>query len=203
MGKMSRRKENQWDPVKAACRFEGDMSPECIEAFYEHLNTNNHLEWSIWLDEFFANQLITALFGVKAIIEAPFIAIIMATVPGSKPDIKDAPWDDVELPEGIWFWWISSNAWMMQTTAYFWTQLFTWGGSNLSDFQLIYMTNWEAALYFLTEFFVLPFTVPFAIFWVMWVWWIYAIWIFYEIFLMFEHFDMTEKTEEDLGLVKQ
>ena len=55
MQKLSRDSEKQWDPVKEACRFEGDMEPKCIEAFYDHLDTNNHLEWSIWLDEFFAN----------------------------------------------------------------------------------------------------------------------------------------------------
>lgn len=101
---------------------------------------------------------------------------------------------------GLWYWWISTNAWLLQTTAYFWTQVFTWGNSNLSDFQLIYMTEWEAALYFATEFLVLPFEVPLAIFWVLWTWWVYAVWIFYEIFLMFEHFDFTEEVEEDLGL---
>lgn len=64
------------------------MSPECVNAYYSHLDTNNHLEWSIWLDEFFANQLIIAIFGIKVIVEAPFIAIIVGTVKGAKPDIK-------------------------------------------------------------------------------------------------------------------
>ena len=195
MGKLSRKKENQWDPVKEACRFEGDMEPKCVEAFFDHLDNNNHLEWSIWLGEFFANQLMTALFGIKVFLEAPFLAIIVTLVPGAKPDIKDAPWDDIDLGHGLWYWWISSNAWMLQSTAFFWSQVFTWGNSNLRDFQLIYMTNWEAGLYFFTEFFVMPVTIPFAIFWVCWTWWVYAIWIFYEIFLMFEHFDFEEKTE--------
>ena len=62
------------------------------------------------------------------------------------------------------------------------------------------MTNFEAAIYFGTEFVVLPFTIPFAIFWVCWTWWMYALWIIYEIFMAFEHFDFEEKTEEDLGL---
>lgn len=62
------------------------------------------------------------------------------------------------------------------------------------------MTNMEAGLYFFTEFLVLPFTIPFAIFWVCWTWWMYALWIFYEIFLLFVEFDFEEKTEEDLGM---
>lgn len=97
MTKISRKPENQWDPVKEACRFEGDMEPECVEAFFDHLDNNNHLEWSIWLNEFFANQLITAIFGLKVTIEAPFIAIAVALMPGAKPDIKDAPWDNLNL----------------------------------------------------------------------------------------------------------
>lgn len=64
------------------------MEPKCIEAFYDHLDGNNHLEWSIWLDEFFANQLMTALFGLKVVIESPFIAIAVTLIPGAKPDIK-------------------------------------------------------------------------------------------------------------------
>ena len=88
----------------------------------------------------------------------------------------------------------------MQTTAFFWTQAFTWGGSDLRDFQLIYMDKWEAAIYLFSGFFVIPFTVPFAIFWVAWTWWIYVIWLFYEVFLMFEHFDFEEKAQEDLGI---
>lgn len=176
------------------------MSPECIEAFYDHLDTNNHLEWSIWLNEFFANQLFTAIFGLLVLIEAPFIAIFVTLVPEAKPDIRQAPWDNIPYLEGLWYWHISSNAWMMQTTAYFWSQVFTWGGSNLRDFQLIYMTNWEAGLYFFTEFLVLPIQIPFAIFWVCWTWWMYVIWIIYEVFLMFNHFDFEEKTEEDLGI---
>jgi hypothetical protein len=110
------------------------MEPKCIEAFYDHLDTNNHLEWSIWLEEFFANQLMTAVFGLPVLIKSPFVGLIMLAVPDSKPDIKDAPWDDVDLLTGLWYWQISSDAWLMQTTAYFWSQVFTWGGSNLRDF---------------------------------------------------------------------
>jgi len=134
MGKLSRKSENQWDPVKEACRFEGDMEPECIEAFYDHLDANNHLEWYIWLDEYFANQLFTAIFGIKVWLESPWIGIMLALIPGAKPDVKDAPWDSIGLGKGLWYWWIGSNAWMLQSTAFFWTQFFTWGNSDLRDF---------------------------------------------------------------------
>lgn len=121
MKKLSRKWEDNWDPVRDACRFEGDMEPECVEAFFDHLDNNNSLEWSIWLSEFFANQLITAIFGLKVTLEAPFIAAIVTLIPGAKPDIKDAPWDDIGLLKGIWYFWISSNGWLMQSTAFFWT----------------------------------------------------------------------------------
>ncbi len=76
----------------------------------------------------------TALFGLKVTIEAPWIAILVTLVPGAKPDIKDAPWDDIGLMRMLWYWWIGTNAWMLQSTAFFWTQIFTWGQSDLSDF---------------------------------------------------------------------
>ena len=133
-------------------------------------------------------------------LEAPIIAIIVTVVPGAKPDLKDAPWDDVGFLQGIWYLWISTNAWLFQTTAFFWTQLFTWGNSSLRDFQLIYMDQFEAGLYFFTEFLFLPITIPFAIIWVCWTWWMYAIWLFYEIFMAFEKFDFKEKAEEDVGM---
>ena len=40
---MTRKKENQWDPVKEACAFEGDMEPKCVEAYFDHLDNNNQL----------------------------------------------------------------------------------------------------------------------------------------------------------------
>jgi len=49
---------------------------------------------------------------------------------------------------------------MLQSTAFFWTQFFTWGKSDLRDFQLIYMHPAEAGLWFFLEFLVIPFTIP-------------------------------------------
>ena len=53
-GKGSKHGKGRWEPVQEACRFEGDMEPACIEAFFEHLGKNNDLEWWIWLSDFFA-----------------------------------------------------------------------------------------------------------------------------------------------------
>ena len=68
----------------------------------------------------------------------------------------------------------------MQSFAFFWTQLFTWGNSDLSDFQLIYMTDFEAGLYFIIEWLFLWIQVPAAGAWVLWWWWAYAVLGMYE-----------------------
>ena len=120
--------------------------------------------------------------------------------PSAKPDIKDAPWDDVNGIYGFFWGWVSFNAWLIQEPMYFWSQLFTWGKSNLRDFQLIYMTNTEAALYIWAEVLILPFNIPFAILWCIWCWWIYLIWIVYEVFIAEEEYNAEENLEDDLHL---
>jgi len=93
-GKLSRKKENQWDPVKKACKYEGDLEPKCIKAYYDHLDRNNHLEWSIWLEEFMYSQFWIAISGAVATTEAPFLAFMM-WIFHAKPHLADAPWSNV------------------------------------------------------------------------------------------------------------
>ena len=74
------------------------------------------------------------LFGIPTILEAPLFGLILLIFPAAKPDLKDAPWEDTNFITGIWYGWITFNAWLMQSDAFFWTQIFTWGKSDLRDF---------------------------------------------------------------------
>ena len=75
-----------------ACRFEGDLEPACIEAYYDHLDRHNNLEWYIWLEEYFYAQFWIAVAGFSVSFEAPIDAF--ASLLGLKPDISEAPWKD-------------------------------------------------------------------------------------------------------------
>lgn len=195
MGKLSRDKEQQWQVVADACRFEGDLEPECIKVFFEHLDNNNHLEWSIWLSEYFDAQLWLVLFGWLAALQAPFDAFIVLVF-GLKPDLSEAPWQDVGILKGLWYFHITLNAWLIQSFMYFWSQVFTLGGSHLSDFQLIYMTHAEAGLYIFSEMFIIPILLPGAFLWVFVNWWMYLIWLLYEAFQILERMNIPKYEDE-------
>ena len=98
--------------VADACKFDGDLSPECIKTYYEHLDEHNHLEWSIWLSEFFESQLMLAIFGPLATFEAPMLgtAILFTAV---KPDLSEAPWDNINPLKALWYQHITGNAWLI------------------------------------------------------------------------------------------
>ena len=53
--------------------------------------------------------------------------------------------------------------------------IWSFGNTDLSDFQLIYMNNEEASLYFLAEAIWLPWAYPFALVWSMFFWEVYAL----------------------------
>ena len=79
---------------------------------------------------------------------------------------------------------------------YFWSQVFTLGNSNLSDFQLIYMNNIEAGIYIFSEVFIIPFLLPGAFLWVVVNWWMYLIWGMYEIFQILERMNIPRYEDE-------
>merc|ERR1719198_808731 len=63
---------------------------------------------------------------------------------------------------------------LMKPDAFFFTQFFTLGESDLRDLEIIYMDPFDAVLYFMLEFFLLPLFQPFSFFWVATFWWVYA-----------------------------
>lgn len=87
--------------------------------------------------------------------EAPILsALILWT--GLKPDLSEAPWHQIGTLKALWYQHVSSNAWLIQSFVYFWSQIISLGNSHLSDFQLIYMSHAEAGLYILSETILIP-----------------------------------------------
>ena len=63
---------------------------------------------------------------------------------------------------------------LIKPDMFFWSQLFTWGESDLKDFELIFMNPFDAVLYFTLEFFWLPWMTFDAFVFISLFWWIYA-----------------------------
>ena len=63
---------------------------------------------------------------------------------------------------------------LMKPEAFFFTQLFTFGESDLRDLEIIFMNPFDAVLYFALEYFLLPIIQPFSFFFVASFWWVYA-----------------------------
>ena len=62
----------------------------------------------------------------------------------------------------------------MKPEAFFFTQIVTFGESDLRDLELIFMDPFDAVIYFTLEFFLLPWIQPFSFLWVTTFWWVYA-----------------------------
>lgn len=90
MGKHSKNGADtmKWEAVRKNCRYEGDMEPKCINAFFEASAKNNEIEWWIWFSEFFAAQLAMVFMGLPATVMAPITGIIILSNADLKPDIS-------------------------------------------------------------------------------------------------------------------
>jgi len=78
----------------------------------------------------------------------------------------------------------------MKPDAFFFTQVFTFGQSNLRDLEVIYMNPFDAVLWFFMESFLLPQMSVLSFLWVSVFWWLYLAeftwWLveaFFEIFI--------------------
>lgn len=69
---------------------------------------------------------------------------------------------------------VTLTANMIKPDFFFFTQMVTFGGSDLRDLELIYMDPFDAVVYFTFEFFLLPWIQPISIMWVLTFWWVYA-----------------------------
>ena len=137
--------------------YEGSLEPECIEAYYDALGKENTLEWSISLTRWYHFQPIIALFGYWYAIYAAICAFYFLIYPDRLPSIEDAPWDDLSPRRARAVRSVTTTAVLMQPDAFFWSQVFTFGQSDLKDLELIYMSPFDAVTYFILEAVFLPY----------------------------------------------
>lgn len=173
-----------WSEVKKHCRFEGDLTPQCINAYYEAIGSDNGLEWWITLMTWVWSVWWVCWTGIFMWFLAPIFGVILWVVPDAKPDIDQAPWKDVDWFTGGWYYFIAQFAKVGEPYAFVLTQMITWGQSDLDEFQLIYMSGPEACAYMFFIFAIIPILLPGAITWVVLTWWAYLILLIYDIFLV-------------------
>jgi len=102
--------------------------------------------------------------GVPAIWLSFLFAIQIMFDFSSKPDINDAPWDDIDgwtAFRNILMTWVGN---LIMPEYFFLCQFLTWGQCDISETALIYMDKTEAVMWFLAETLVLPLLIPEAIF---------------------------------------
>lgn len=90
----------------------------------------------------------------------------------------------------------------MKPDAFFFTQVFTLGESNMREMELIYMSPFDAVLWFFVEFFILPERSVVAFLWVSTFWWVYLAGITWSIteafFGLFDGlFDFDDEDDEE------
>lgn len=177
---------HHWQKVQMYCEFEGSLEPECIDAWYGALAKENSLEWAISLEEWFNNQLWIAFFAWAFAPWAGLLAFYFTLYPDRAPSIQDAPWEDVPFFfRGIIIMITVATAGLVKPDLFMWSQVFTFGESDLIDFEIIYMTGYEPALYFAIEAIALPFLWAYSFLFVSSFWWLYAaelFWVLGEIF---------------------
>ena len=172
---MSRRDgevEPHWQNVLDNCEYH-PFEPECIEAFYDALGEDNGVEWRISLRQWFNQQPIIAYFGWDFSNFAALCAFYFLIYPDRLPHIDDAPWKNIKPIRGWMIFWTIFTANLMKPDAFFFTQIFTFGESDLRDLEIIYMNPFDAVLYYVMEYFLLPWMQWGSFTWVMTFWWVY------------------------------
>ena len=144
------------------------------------LGDNNQLEWHLSVIRFFNFQPYIALFGTWYSWSAAILAIHLLLNPDDLPNIEDHPY--TEFVSNEWdiqkFKWIIYTFLMFQADSFFWTQLFTFGQSDLKDLQFPYMSFSEAITYLVFESLLMPLMQVNALVFITSFWWLYAADIF-------------------------
>jgi len=130
------------------CKNSFDSSVDCLNSYYTKLDENNEIEWSISLKKWWWNQMKIAWFGWLFIPMAGFFGVMQLIFPDLKPDIDNAPWRDRETPlRSNWYKYYTYVSQISEPNLFFFTQILTLGESDLRDFSIIYMNNFEAFIY--------------------------------------------------------
>lgn len=127
-----------------------EQSAYCVNEFYDKLDANQELSWWLAIQDWWMLQPQIAFFGPIMIFMASLYGWTSLIFPDSKPNMENGPWVDMEEKPiasywNIWMFWIATTS---MPNLYMWSQLFTWGESNISDFALMYMEPLDAFFYF-------------------------------------------------------
>lgn len=143
-----------------------EMNADCVDKFWDKLDDNNELEWWYALKDWWMMQPYLAFFGPFMISAAWMYALAVLIWPESKPSLENGPWIKFE-EQPMTSMWNMYMFWTAQTSipaVFAWSQLFTWGESNMSDFSIMYMDSTEAFLYFLLNALEMSIAYPYAMF---------------------------------------
>lgn len=151
------------------------MSEECINSYYYSMSLNNEWEWVVALYHDWWAQAWLAMMGPVLIPLSWIITLVIVLIPDAKPDINQLPtWREQPITSA-WYVLVSSTAMTAEPALFYMTQLFTWGGSDLRDFAIIYMSNEEAFIYMVIVSLWLMIAYLPAVAWVAMFWWAYML----------------------------
>ena len=179
------------------CHGKRDMSAACINTYFTELANNNEWEWVMAIKSMWWTKAILAIFGPITIPWAFIAGWVILLFPGTKPDIDtidEYSWEEYPITS---MWQMSVSAIGMLSTAglFMFTQLFTWGESDLRDFAIIYMDSTEAFLYLMINTFWQSMMYIPAMMWFSCTFWIYGLEIMFKVFMMFIDWDDDWKEE--------
>lgn len=122
-------------------------------------------------------KAVLALFGCFTIPASFLVGWVLLLFPESKPDIDtidEISWEEKPI-SSMWMMMVSCLSMLSTSGMFMFTQLFTWGESDLRDFAIIYMDSTEAFLYMmLNTFWQSMMFVP-AMMWFSMTFWIYGL----------------------------
>lgn len=113
--------------------YPGDFQPACINAYYAALGRANDTEWYMSIYNLLQTAWIVALTFIGNWWVLPWLALWIY-IDDFKPHISGAPWNDLDWFEYIMYAYEAWLAWLFEPWAFFFSQLFTWGESDLQGF---------------------------------------------------------------------
>lgn len=145
------------------CMNLNDNSVDCLNAYYSRLDNNNEVEWVVAMKMWWWNQFRLGLFWWVFIPVSAWAGFLQLLWPNLKPDVDNAPWRDEDKPlTTSWYALYTMTTQISEPNLFFWSQLFTFGDSDLRDFAIIYMTPVEAWIYSIVNHIDLMINTPYA-----------------------------------------
>jgi len=168
-----------------------DMSAACINSYFTELAENNEWEWVMAIKSMWWTKAFLAIFGPITIPWAFIVGWVILLFPETKPDIMTI--DEYSYEEypitSMWYMSVSATAMLSSAGLFMFTQLFTWGESDLRDFAIIYMDSTEAFLYFMINTVWQSMMYIPAMMWFSCTFWIYGLQMMWKVVMMFISWD--------------